>query len=84
MRAQFLQWKQLNSLFGKVCCDDLTITFYWLVTSLCFYLFFFPKAQLENNETQTKEDKKENWDGWVYGQGSLNQQTADSNIVNKI
>ena len=52
---------------------------------LCvFIFFFFPKAQLEKDETQTKEDKKDNWDGWVYGQRSLNQQTANSNIVNKI
>ena len=53
---------------------------------LCVFIsFFFSKGpQLENNETQTKEDKKENWDGWVYGQRSLNQQTANSNVVNKI
>ena len=54
-----------------------------------FYNFFvlslfFSKAQLEKDETQTKGDKKENWDGLVYDQGSLNQQTFDSNIVYKI
>ena len=32
------------------------------------FFFFFSKAQLEKDETQTKEDKKDNWDGWVYGQ----------------
>ena len=40
----------------------------WPLYVFIFFFFFFPKAQLEKDETQTKEDKKDNWDGWVYGQ----------------
>ena len=63
---------------------SLFIDLWALFVNLFFLSLFISKAQLEKDETQTKEDKKDNWDGWVYGQRSLNQQTADSNIVNKV
>ena len=40
----------------------------WALFGNFLFIYFFSKAQLEKDETQTKEDKKDNWDGWVYGQ----------------
>ena len=47
---------------------SLFIDLWALFVNFFFLSLFFSKAQLEKDETQTKEDKKDNWDGWVYGQ----------------
>ena len=47
---------------------SLFIDLWALFVNLFFIYLFISKAQLEKDETQTKEDKKDNWDGWVYGQ----------------
>ena len=47
---------------------SLIIDLWALFVNLFFLYLFISKAQLEKDETQTKEDKKDNWDGWVYGQ----------------
>ena len=39
----------------------------WALFGNFLFIYFFSKAQLEKDETQTKEDKKDNWDGLVYG-----------------
>ena len=47
---------------------SLFIDLWLFLLTFSFFLYFFPKAQLEKDETQTKEDEKDNWDGLVYGQ----------------
>ena len=46
---------------------SLFIDLWALFVNFFFLSLFFSKAQLEKDETQTKEDKKDNWDGRVYG-----------------
>lgn len=48
---------------------SLFIDLWALFVTLFFLSLFISKAQLEKDETQTKEDKKDNWDGRVYDQG---------------
>ena len=47
---------------------SLFIDLWALFVNFFFLYLFFSKAQLEKDETQTKEDKKDNWDGRVYDQ----------------